>query len=205
MYNNVFCYISHFFYMSKKLNRSAFETNLYYIYVFHHYFTRCSRHPRCVSSPLPAGYHTARSRRRSTGRHTGSPTRHDTCTVKPVLAVTFIKQPTCLKQPNKMFPNVKFVLIFTSVKQPLDTCSLFVLLFVWSFSPFITLIRPYHSGQFYWPVFLVSPVRAYLPCTCNLWYFRQMTSSSNETTVTANDALNQTWCFVKYQLWHSDC
>ena len=41
-----------------------------------------------------------------------------TNTVKPVLAVTSIKQPTCLKQPNKMFPNVKFVLIFTSVKQP---------------------------------------------------------------------------------------
>jgi len=39
-------------------------------------------------------------------------------TVKPVLAVTFIKQLTCLKQPNKMFPNVKVVLIFTSVKQP---------------------------------------------------------------------------------------
>jgi len=39
-------------------------------------------------------------------------------TVKPVLAVTSFKQPTCLKQPNKMFPNVKFVLIFTSVKQP---------------------------------------------------------------------------------------
>jgi len=41
-----------------------------------------------------------------------------TCTVKPVLAVTSIKQPTCLKQPNTMFPIVKFVLIFTSVKQP---------------------------------------------------------------------------------------
>jgi len=39
-------------------------------------------------------------------------------TVQPVLAVTSIKQPTCLKQPNKMFPNVKFVLIFTSVQQP---------------------------------------------------------------------------------------
>ena len=39
-------------------------------------------------------------------------------TVKPVLAVTSIKQPTCLEQPNKMFPNVNFVLIFTSVKQP---------------------------------------------------------------------------------------
>jgi len=38
-------------------------------------------------------------------------------TVKPVLVVTSIKQPTCLKQPHKMFPNVKFVLIFTSVKQ----------------------------------------------------------------------------------------
>jgi len=33
-----------------------------------------------------------------------------------LLAVTSIKQPTCLKQPNKMFPNVTFVLIFTSVK-----------------------------------------------------------------------------------------
>ena len=41
-----------------------------------------------------------------------------TSTVKPVLEVTSIKQPTCLKQPNKMFPNVKFVLIFTSVMQP---------------------------------------------------------------------------------------
>ena len=39
-------------------------------------------------------------------------------TVHPVLAVTSIKQPTCLKQPNKMFPNVKFVLIITSVKRP---------------------------------------------------------------------------------------
>jgi len=39
-------------------------------------------------------------------------------TLKPVLAVTSIKQPTCLKQPNKMFSNVKFVLIFTSVEQP---------------------------------------------------------------------------------------
>ena len=47
-------------------------------------------------------------------------------TFKPVLAITSIKQPTCLKQPNKMFPNVIFVLIFTSIlkaatclKQPL--------------------------------------------------------------------------------------
>jgi len=39
-------------------------------------------------------------------------------TVKPVLAVTSIKQPTCLKQSNKMCQNVNFVLIFTSVKQP---------------------------------------------------------------------------------------
>ena len=38
--------------------------------------------------------------------------------VKPELAVTSFKQPTCLKQPNKMFPNINFVLIFTSVKQP---------------------------------------------------------------------------------------
>ena len=36
-------------------------------------------------------------------------------TVKPVLAVTSIKQPTCLKQSIKMFPNVNFVLIFTTV------------------------------------------------------------------------------------------
>jgi len=40
-------------------------------------------------------------------------------TVKPELAVTSIKQPTCLKQLNKMFPKVNFVQIFTSVKQPL--------------------------------------------------------------------------------------
>ena len=39
-------------------------------------------------------------------------------TVKPGLAVTSIKQPTCLKQPNKMFPNFNFVLIFTSIKKP---------------------------------------------------------------------------------------
>ena len=39
-------------------------------------------------------------------------------TVKPVLAVTSTKQPTCLKQPNRMFPNFNFVLIFTSTKQP---------------------------------------------------------------------------------------
>ena len=39
-------------------------------------------------------------------------------TIKPELAVTSIKQPTCLKQPNKMFPNINFVLIFTSVRQP---------------------------------------------------------------------------------------
>jgi len=31
-------------------------------------------------------------------------------TVKPELAVTFIKQPTCIKQPNRMFPNLNFVL-----------------------------------------------------------------------------------------------
>ena len=37
-------------------------------------------------------------------------------TVKPELAVTSIKQPTCHKQPNRMFPN--FVLISTSAKQP---------------------------------------------------------------------------------------
>ena len=35
-------------------------------------------------------------------------------TVKPVLAVTSIKQQTCLKHPNKMFPSVIFVLIFMS-------------------------------------------------------------------------------------------
>jgi len=39
-------------------------------------------------------------------------------TVKPVLAVTSIKQPTCLKQPYTMFPNFNFVLIFTPIKQP---------------------------------------------------------------------------------------
>jgi len=38
-------------------------------------------------------------------------------TGKPVLAVTSIKQPTWLKQPNKMFQNID-VLIFTSVEQP---------------------------------------------------------------------------------------
>ena len=48
------------------------------------------------------------------------------CTVKPELVVTSIKQPTCLKQPNKMFPNVNFVLIFTSVKQPLALSSHFL-------------------------------------------------------------------------------
>jgi len=32
--------------------------------------------------------------------------------------VPFIKQPTCLKQPYRMFPNFNFVLIFTSAKQP---------------------------------------------------------------------------------------
>jgi len=49
----------------------------------------------------------------------------NTYTVKPVLAVTSIKQPTCLKQPIKMFPNVNFVLIFTSIKQPPALSSLF--------------------------------------------------------------------------------
>ena len=29
--------------------------------------------------------------------------------IKPELEVTSIKQPTCLKQPNKMFPNVNYV------------------------------------------------------------------------------------------------
>ena len=47
-------------------------------------------------------------------------------TAKPELAVTSIKQPTCVKQPNKMFRNVKFVLIFTSVKQPPALSSHFV-------------------------------------------------------------------------------
>ena len=32
-------------------------------------------------------------------------------TVKPELVVTSIKQPTCLKQPYRMFPNFNFVLI----------------------------------------------------------------------------------------------
>ena len=31
---------------------------------------------------------------------------HWACKVKPVLAVASIKQPTCLKQPNKIFPNL---------------------------------------------------------------------------------------------------
>jgi len=35
-------------------------------------------------------------------------------TVKPELAVTFIRQLMCFKQPYKMFPNFNFVLIFTS-------------------------------------------------------------------------------------------
>jgi len=39
-------------------------------------------------------------------------------TVKPEVGVTFIKKPTCRKQPYRMFPNVNFVLIFTSTKQP---------------------------------------------------------------------------------------
>jgi len=47
-------------------------------------------------------------------------------TFKPVLAATSFKQPTCLKHQNKMFPNVKFVLIFTSIKQPLVISSPFV-------------------------------------------------------------------------------
>jgi len=33
---------------------------------------------------------------------------HNINTVKPELAVTFIKQPTCLKQPHQMFPNFNF-------------------------------------------------------------------------------------------------
>jgi len=44
-------------------------------------------------------------------------------TVKPDLAVTFIKQPTCLKQPYWMFPKLSSVLIFTSAK-PLFVLSL---------------------------------------------------------------------------------
>ena len=39
-------------------------------------------------------------------------------TVKPELAATFIKQPTCPKQPYRMFLNFNFVLIFPSTKQP---------------------------------------------------------------------------------------
>jgi len=39
-------------------------------------------------------------------------------TVKPELAVTFFKQPNCLKQPYIMFPNFNFVLVFTSTNQP---------------------------------------------------------------------------------------
>ena len=47
-------------------------------------------------------------------------------TVKPELAVTSIKQPTCLKQPNRRFLNFNVVLIFTSAKQPpaLSSCFL---------------------------------------------------------------------------------
>jgi len=49
-------------------------------------------------------------------------------TVKPELAVTSIKQPTCLKQPNRMFPNYNYVLIFTSIKQPTALSSHFFVL-----------------------------------------------------------------------------
>ena len=42
----------------------------------------------------------------------------DLNTDQPELAVTFIKQPACLKQPYSMFPNFNSVLIFTSAKQP---------------------------------------------------------------------------------------
>jgi len=40
------------------------------------------------------------------------------CTVKTELAVTSIRKPTYIKQPNRMFPNFISVLIFISVKQP---------------------------------------------------------------------------------------
>ena len=51
--------------------------------------------------------------------------------VRPVLAVTSIKQPTCLKQPMKMFPNVNFVLVFTSSKQPPALSSHFCAFLEW--------------------------------------------------------------------------
>ena len=45
---------------------------------------------------------------------------HIIITVKPELAVTFIKQPTCLKQIYRMFLNFNFVLIFTTAKHRFD-------------------------------------------------------------------------------------
>jgi len=46
------------------------------------------------------------------------------CTLNPVLAVTSIKQPTYLKQPHKMFPNVySYSPMF---KQPPALSSLFL-------------------------------------------------------------------------------
>jgi len=72
--------------------------------------------PVCHGPPKHAGKRGEHDQIRPTySHHVRSTFIH---TVKPVLAVTSMKQPTCLKQPNKMFPNVKFVLIFTSVKQP---------------------------------------------------------------------------------------
>ena len=69
--------------------------------------------------------------------HTTSATR--IVTVKNELAVTSIKQPTCLKQPNKMFPNIMFVLKFTSVKQPPVLSSHFCPFFVWLLNTGLTV------------------------------------------------------------------
>jgi len=54
----------------------------------------------------------------------------DVYTVKAEFAVTLIKQPTCLKQLYRMFPNFNFVLIFTFAQQPPALSSHF-LCFTW--------------------------------------------------------------------------
>jgi len=56
-----------------------------------------------------------------------------------VLAVTSIKQPTCLKQPNKMFPDVEFVLKFTSFKQPPALSSHFLCFPWWQLNTGLTV------------------------------------------------------------------
>ena len=68
---------------------------------------QCMLGPRAGSQPVSVG--------RGWGGCSPYATIRFKNTVRPVLAVISIKQPTCLKQPNKMFPDVKFVLIFTSV------------------------------------------------------------------------------------------